>query len=87
MPTLSKTDKSIQRKKRPQMPLTQKSELKEKDLKKRVMKSKIYRPRSYRLEPNIVNILNDMLDKINAVSHRKVSETRLVKALICLRKE
>jgi hypothetical protein len=44
-------------------------------------------PRSYRFDPEIMNILRNTLDKINATSPKKVSEARLVKALILLSKE
>ncbi len=41
-------------------------------------------PRSYKLDSEVMNMLKSTLDRINAVSHRKVSETRLVKALFIL---
>jgi len=44
-------------------------------------------PRSYRFDAEIMNTLKDTLDKINGISHKKVSEARLVKALIFLSKE
>lgn len=52
----------------------------------RQVKHKEY-PRSYRLDPEIMNTLKDTLDKINEISPKKVSEARLVKALIWLSKE
>ncbi len=60
------------------------SELKERVV--RQVKHKEY-PRSYRLDPEIMNTLKDTLDKINEISPKKVSEARLVKALIWLSKE
>lgn len=39
-------------------------------------------PRSYKLDPEVMNILKDTLDRINEISPKKVSETRLLKALI-----
>ena len=44
-------------------------------------------PRSYRLDSDIMNTLKDTLDRVNEVSPKKVSEARLVKALIYLSKE
>lgn len=44
-------------------------------------------PRSYRLDSEIMNTLKDTLDRINDVSPKKVSEARLIKALIFLSKE
>jgi hypothetical protein len=52
----------------------------------RQIKHKEY-PRSYRLDPEIMNTLKNTLDKINGVSPKKVSEARLVKALIWLSKD
>lgn len=52
----------------------------------RQVKHKEY-PRSYRLDPEIMNTLKDTLDKINEISPKKVTEARLVKALIWLSKE
>lgn len=52
----------------------------------RQVKHKEY-PRSYRLDPEIMNTLKDALDRINEISPKKVSEARLVKALIWLSKE
>lgn len=52
----------------------------------RQVKHKEY-PRSYRLDPEIMNTLKDTLDRINEISPKKVSEARLVKALIWLSKE
>lgn len=44
-------------------------------------------PRSYRFDPEIMNTLKDTLDRINNEVHKKVSEARLVKALILLSKD
>ncbi len=44
-------------------------------------------PRSYRLDMNSMNTLKDTLDRVNEASPKKVSEARLVKALIYLSKE
>ncbi len=52
----------------------------------RQVKFKEY-PRSYRFDPEIMNTLKDTLDKINEVSPKKVTEARLVKALIWLSKD
>lgn len=52
----------------------------------RQVKHKEY-PRSYRFDPEIVNILKGTLDKINEISPKKVSEARLVKALVWLSKD
>ncbi len=52
----------------------------------RQIKPKEY-PRSYRLDPEIMNTLKDTLDRVNDISPKKVSEARLVKALIYLSKE
>jgi hypothetical protein len=52
----------------------------------RQVKHKEY-PRSYRLDPEIMNTLKDTLDRINEISPKKVSEARLVKALIWLSRE
>lgn len=41
-------------------------------------------PRSYRLDYEIMNTLKSTLSKINEVSPKKVSEARLIKALIFL---
>jgi len=41
-------------------------------------------PRSYKLDPEVMNVLKSTLDKINEISPKKVSETRLLKALIIL---
>lgn len=43
-------------------------------------------PRSYRLDQEIMNVLKDTLERINDASPKKVSEARLVKALIFLSK-
>ena len=52
----------------------------------RQIKHKEY-PRSYRLDSEIMNTLQSTLEKINEISPKKVSEARLVKALIWLSKE
>lgn len=44
-------------------------------------------PKSYRLDPEITNILKSILDKVNNLSNKKVSESRLVRALIFLGKD
>ena len=44
-------------------------------------------PRSYRLDAEVMNALKNTLDRINEVSPRKVSEARLVKALIMFSRE
>jgi len=44
-------------------------------------------PRSYRLDPEIMNTLKNTLYRINEISPKKVSESRLVKALILLSKD
>lgn len=41
-------------------------------------------PRSYKLDSEIMNVLKDTLARINDISPKKVSEARLVKALIFL---
>lgn len=52
----------------------------------RHIKPKEY-PRSYRIDAEVMNVLKNTLDRINEASPRKVSEARLVKALIMLSKE
>jgi hypothetical protein len=52
----------------------------------RQVKHKEY-PRSYRLDPEIMNTLKSTLDRVNEISSKKVSEARLVKALIWLSQE
>ncbi len=44
-------------------------------------------PRSYRLDSETMNTLKNTLDRVNESSPKKVSEARLVKALIYLSKE
>lgn len=44
-------------------------------------------PRSYRLDTEIMNTLKNTLDRVNEISPKKVSEARLVKALIFLSRE
>jgi hypothetical protein len=41
-------------------------------------------PRSYKLDPEVMNMLKSTLDRVNAISPKKISETRLVKALFIL---
>jgi uncharacterized protein YeeX (DUF496 family) len=41
-------------------------------------------PRSYRIDAEIMNILKDTLSRVNEDSNRKITEARLVKALIFL---
>ena len=52
----------------------------------RQIKHKDY-PRSYRLDPEVMNTLKSTLDRINEATSRKVSEARLVKALIMLSRD
>lgn len=52
----------------------------------RKIKPKEY-PRSYRLDHEVMNILQDTVDRINEISPKKISEARLVKALIVLSKQ
>lgn len=52
----------------------------------RQVKHKDY-PRSYRLDPEIMNTLKDTLDRINEISPKRVSEAKLVKALIWISKD
>jgi hypothetical protein len=52
----------------------------------RQVKPKEY-PRSYRIDAEVMNVLKNTLDRINECSPRKVSEARLIKALIMLSKE
>ena len=44
-------------------------------------------PRSYRFDHEIMDTLKNTLNRINQISPKKVSETRLVKSLIWLSKE
>lgn len=44
-------------------------------------------PRSYRFDTETMETLEDTLERVNAVSPKKVSETRLIKALILLSQE
>jgi len=44
-------------------------------------------PRSYRFDPEIMNTLKDTLDRVNEISPKKVSEAKLVKALVLLSKD
>jgi hypothetical protein len=43
-------------------------------------------PRSYRFDTEVMNLLKNKLYRINEIAPKKVSETRLVKALIILSK-
>ena len=52
----------------------------------RQIKYKEY-PRSYRLDAEIMNMLKDTLSRVNEISPKKISEARLIKALIWLSKE
>lgn len=44
-------------------------------------------PRSYRLDSEIMNVLKTTLKRINNASSKKVSEARLIKALIFISKD
>lgn len=44
-------------------------------------------PRSYRMDTEAINMIKDTLDRINASSPKKVSESKLIKALIHLSKD
>ncbi len=44
-------------------------------------------PRSYRLDPEILDELKRTLKRINEIAPKKVSEARLIKALILMSKE
>lgn len=44
-------------------------------------------PRSYKLDQDILNILKDIQARVNNISTKKVSESRLIRALIFLSKE
>jgi hypothetical protein len=44
-------------------------------------------PKSYRLDPEVQNILKTILDRVNDLSNKKISESRLVRALILLGKD
>lgn len=39
-------------------------------------------PKSYRFDYETINVLNELLEKVNQVAPKKISETRLIKALI-----
>ncbi len=52
----------------------------------RQIKPKDY-PRSYRLDAETMNALKDTLNRLNEVSPKKISEARLIKALIALSKD
>ncbi len=52
-----------------------------------VTKSYKEHPRSYRLDAETMAILKNTLHRVNQVSPKKVSEARLVKALIILSQE
>ena len=49
-------------------------------------KSKGY-ARSYRFDSEIKDILKEVLDNVNSISPKKISETRLIKALIIMGKK
>lgn len=44
-------------------------------------------PRSYRFDPDTMNILKSTLDRVNEISSKKISEAKLIKALIMLSKD
>jgi hypothetical protein len=44
-------------------------------------------PRSYRFDPEIIDMLNTTLERVNKVSPKKISANRLLKALICISTE
>ncbi len=44
-------------------------------------------PRSYRLDSELKEVLENTLDRVNELAPKKVSEARLVKALILLSKD
>lgn len=44
-------------------------------------------PRSYKLDQDVLNILKDIQERVNNISTKKVSESRLIRALIFLSKE
>jgi len=44
-------------------------------------------PKSYRFDSEIINVLKNTLDRVNNYSNKKVSEARLLKALILLSKD
>jgi hypothetical protein len=52
----------------------------------RQIKPKDY-PRSYRLDAETMNALKDTLNRLNEISPKKISEARLIKALIALSRE
>lgn len=47
----------------------------------------IEHPRSYRLDDEILQTLKDTQQRVNRISPKKITESRLVKALIWLSKE
>lgn len=49
-------------------------------------KTKEY-PRSFRLDPELKEVLENTLNRVNKLTPKKVSEARLVKALILLSKD
>ena len=65
--------------------LQESSKVESKEKLVRAVKHKEY-PRSYRFDAEIMNTLKNTLDNINEISPRKVTEARLVKALIWLSK-
>lgn len=56
-------------------------------IKNHLKKTTAESPRSYRLNAEIVEVLNQTLKRVNKISPRKISEARLVKGLILLSKE
>ncbi len=44
-------------------------------------------PRSYRIDSELMDILKETLKKVNKISPKKISEARLIKALILLSKD
>jgi hypothetical protein len=44
-------------------------------------------PKSYRLDPDVENVLKMILDRVNDISTKKISASRLVRALILLGKD
>lgn len=71
--------------------VSHKNNLKKSDLEtnKKEKKQQISRayPRSYRLDNEIMQLLKKKLEEINEKSHKKITEARLIKALILLSHE
>ncbi len=44
-------------------------------------------PRSYRIDPEIMDVLKETLERVNKAAPKKVGEARLIKALILLSKD